>query len=191
MLWDFKAKFYDKGRNSFFLSWILRKENEVVTQLLPSNILEERRILDVGTGTGNIPSLLINPQITIGIDISYGMLQRAKSNHRNLFVINCNIVKIPLAIGVIDVVFCVGVLEYFSDFKTLFSEISQVLQNDGLFYLTYSQKNLPNFLRNILGEKIHFVQENEIIQELQSYGFQLVKKNKTFIQTQLLFRRGI
>lgn len=191
MLWDFKAKFYQKARNSFFLSWLLKKENEIVTEFLQNISLENKAVLDIGTGTGNIPVLLKNPRMVLGIDVSLGMLREAKKTSKDLFVINCNIVKIPLAKDCIYVVFCVGVLEYLSDFKTLFYEISQVLQTNGFFYLTYSQKNISNFLRNTLGEKIHFAQESEIIQELKCYGFQLVRKNTTFIQTQLLFRRGI
>ncbi len=190
MLWDFKSKFYDKVRNLFFLSKLLKKENEVVTEFLQNIPFENKKILDIGTGTGNVPVLLKKANWVVGADISFEMLVAARKKKNELIVINCNISKLPLAKGCIYLLSCVGVMEYLSDFKTLLSEISRVLQNDSYLYLTFSQKNFSNILRNTLGEKIHFVQEEKIIQELKSYGFKLVKKNTTFIQTQLLLRRG-
>lgn len=190
MLWDIKSKFYDQARNSFFLSWLLKKENEVFTKFLQNIPLENKKILDIGTGTGNIPFLLKNTDWVIGVDISNEMLIVARAKEKNLIVINCNIVKLPLAKDCIYLLSCVGILEYLSEFQTLFSEISRVLQDNCYLYITYSQKNFTNVFRNILGEKIFFVRENEVIQELQVYGFKLVKKDTTFIQTQLLLRRG-
>jgi ubiquinone/menaquinone biosynthesis C-methylase UbiE len=93
-----------------------------------------RRILDVGSGAGQIAKHLIkysDPQAEITcFDLSHEMLRRARNRLRSprpRFVV-ADLTKLPFADGAFDCVTCGYVLEHLPDARPGLAELSRVLE---------------------------------------------------------------
>lgn len=79
--WNLKAPMYERMRNLSGLSWILDAENRVFGYLLEYvTVSSESRILDIGTGDGNIIGQLPEAHRSniIAIDTNMTMVKQAR-----------------------------------------------------------------------------------------------------------------
>jgi SAM-dependent methyltransferase len=105
-----KAKKYDLFKKNSFLTRIDRPS---IHKLL-ENDLHNKRVIDLGCGTGDSTRMLqeLKPKQLIGVDISTEMIKTAiefndKSNLTQYFVKDC---AVPLNLGKFDVVFAAHLL---------------------------------------------------------------------------------
>lgn len=118
-----------------------RLDNQFVDHVLSMRILG--KILDLGTGPGQIPIKLAKrePRISvIGVDLSKEMLklgaERAKreqvSSRVDFILASAN--SIPVASGSIDLLICNSTLHHFSNPVQVFNEAHRVVKEGGVVY---------------------------------------------------------
>jgi len=99
------------------------------------------KILDCGCGPGSITldlARLVFPGEAIGIDIERAHVERAQELQRERNVRNAkfqvaDLHHLPFDDGTFDAVFTHGVVEYFGDPVSAFSEVRRVLKSGGVF----------------------------------------------------------
>lgn len=90
-----------------------RSVERAVDGLLPS-IPEPSLLLDVGTGTGDIPARLAARHpgvVTVGLDVSVALLRKARTRLDG--VVAGSVLELPLRDGSVDVVVCSQLLHHF------------------------------------------------------------------------------
>jgi ubiquinone/menaquinone biosynthesis C-methylase UbiE len=105
--------------------WRLNEMPEII-----SEVPEYGAVLDVGCGTGMLLSRLSSPdQCCIGIDLSEGMLRRARARlGRRALLVQADARYIPFAAGTFDVVICSRVLSHIQDPLVVLGEFGRVLR---------------------------------------------------------------
>ena len=110
----------------------------LLTRLAPI-LIDAKTIVDLGCATGaggRALSRQFRRAHIISIDLAQQML-RQEQHKRSLFgrrsVVQANAAALPLAARSVDLVFANLLLPWISDLTTLFTEISRVLRQDGLF----------------------------------------------------------
>lgn len=80
---------------------------------------------------------LIGPNVErgVGVDISLGMLRKARAEHSrpNLLFVQGDATRLPLASEAFDLVFMLGGIHHVNDRATLFSEVKRILKPGGSF----------------------------------------------------------
>lgn len=120
--YDAVSKVYDQVREG---------NPEMVTQLLEEvSLTESSIILDVGCGTGNNTLLLAAalPSKVAGLDISYGMLQKAHEKRSGIPFVQAPADILPFASGSLDFVYMTEVLHHLPDMPRTYREIHRVLK---------------------------------------------------------------
>ena len=124
--YDKVSKVYDQVREG---------NPEMVTKLLEGvSLTDSSLILDVGCGTGNNTILLatvISAQVA-GLDISYGMLQKACEKGSQVPLVQAPADNIPFASDSFDFIYMTEVLHHLPDIPLTFQEIHRVLKTSGL-----------------------------------------------------------
>jgi SAM-dependent methyltransferase len=182
--WRVKSKLYDTLRPGF----ILKAENETVRSLLqqiPSNAI--RRVLDVGTGTGNSYRLLdAYTVLKVGLDASLAMLLENRSGG---VLVTGSILNAPFRAGTFDLILCVGVSEYLADTALLLQSLHVLLTNKGYLVFTVSPKKKLNYLRLVSGHRLYLRDEMDAENMIKDNRFELVVRAATILQVQFLLRK--
>jgi len=129
------SKKYDKDNLSSYFSYCHEKLFKIM------NLKEDSRILDIGCGTGEAfkkISRLLNRCFLYGIDISKGMITKAKSknferNHAQFIVAESN--SIPYKDEYFDFVFTTNSFHHYEDPVKTLKETKRVLKSGGSFFL--------------------------------------------------------
>jgi len=185
-LWNIKAKLYFYLRNRFPFRYILQHENKSLKQLLsqvPDSQL--KFVVDLGVGTGNALSIINCEKIRIGVDFSLSMLHLAKKDISALFV-NCDVLFLSLKNEIADLVLAIGLSEYIPQLEIIFQEMKRISKPNAFAIVTYAPKNIWTWLRWFLGHKIYPRKFDDILRIIQSYGFEVVAREKSMMQRQLL-----
>jgi ubiquinone/menaquinone biosynthesis C-methylase UbiE len=100
--------------------------------------MEEKRILELATGTGSCVEFVRPNNRYTGTDISSGLLKRAKKRlvasgfkHADLYLTPAE--DLPFAGGSFDLCLCILALNFFDDASRVFAEIRRVLVPEGTF----------------------------------------------------------
>lgn len=108
-----------------------------------------RRILDVGSGAGQILGHLLrranNQALLVAFDLSHGMLRRARArldSHRPNYVVG-DLTQLPFADNSFDCITCGWVLEHLPDPRPGLAELARVLEPDGRLLLLATEDTLP------------------------------------------------
>lgn len=122
------------------LFWGWRYSQFVETLLKMTPIHEEDRVLDIATGTGVIPTKISNENGAVrslhGLDITYGMLRRAKAKfaeaqvQREIRLSCASAMEMPYAHRSFDLVFC-GLATHHMSVPKLLSEMYRILGDEG------------------------------------------------------------
>ena len=121
--YDMVSKVYDQVREG---------NPEMVLQLLEEVSLNDTSlVLDVGCGTGNNTILLATAiqAHVVGLDISYGMLEKACEKKSHVPLVQASADCIPFASDSLDFVYMTEVLHHLPDIPTTFQEIHRILKN--------------------------------------------------------------
>jgi ubiquinone/menaquinone biosynthesis C-methylase UbiE len=89
------------------------------------------RVLEVGCGTGQWLMSMRGVQFVYGIDLSAGMLAKAKMRDPSLRLIRGTASCLPFRDGVMDLIFCVHALHHFADPVAFFKESRRLLRPGG------------------------------------------------------------
>ena len=115
--------------------------------------------VDLGSGRGTdvlrMADEVGETGFVYGIDISEGMLEKARQNAlkfdiRNVSFLSCELEKIELADGIADLVLSNCTINHASDKEAVWGEIYRILKRGGRFVVSdiYSTSPIPEDLRN-------------------------------------------
>ncbi|MBN2725419.1 MAG: class I SAM-dependent methyltransferase [Deltaproteobacteria bacterium] len=142
-----KYKSHDEFYNYFFFE---RLENALLNLEL-----EEKKILDIGCGTGGLYDYLISEELNFesyyGCDISSGMIESSNIPYDNRFV--GNVWDTELSDHQFNLIFMLGVTTYMEkDILTRNLQfIKEKLTTDGVAIITFTNKlSIDNLTRNLL-----------------------------------------
>ncbi|MEE4312346.1 MAG: class I SAM-dependent methyltransferase [candidate division KSB1 bacterium] len=168
--------------------YFLRQENASAVDLFSKVPAGFRHVFDLGTGSGNMLACLSTDVDKFGFDLNRAMLRYAK-DHSEARFIQCDVKKLPLKDGCGEVMLLIGVLEYIQNPDDVFSEFRRVAARGSHVIFTFTQRNLMNVLRNVLGHRVHTMKFNEIEEKIADYGFRVIHSHRLKLQTQLLIEK--
>jgi len=133
-------------------------------EILRRQRIKPERILDVGTGTGNLLSMLpgLYPDVRLfGVDLAPEMSRLARrkmhdEKHANL--LSADAERLPFADGAFDLVLSTSTFQWLEGFDMAFAEVSRVLAPGGFFCFA------------LFGEGTLFELKNSYRQALDSAG---------------------
>lgn len=119
---------------------------QVVKKYVPD---DNRRVLDVGCGTGEY-RFLFRGNNYLGLDIKdYDFSSKVESSVR---FVQANAARIPVESGTIDFALCQFAMEYFTDSQRAISEIGRALKPGGVLYVC-----VPTMLVQIYVLPLHII----------------------------------
>ncbi|MDZ7260853.1 MAG: class I SAM-dependent methyltransferase [candidate division KSB1 bacterium] len=186
--WNFKALVYKWFRNIFPLSYFLRQENKNIQELLtriPLKVLEERKVVDIGTGMGNALQLVSKGPSIFGLDKSLKMLYYAAKKTKGKFVAG-DALYLPFKNKSFYLLMAVGIFEYQKNGINFLQELFRITEEKGWVIITTSPRTLLTFIRQALGNRIYPIESNEFQDMIQRIGFKMKDKRKTMLQNQYL-----
>jgi SAM-dependent methyltransferase len=138
--YDDFSSWYEKERKHGYHAMLDRLELEVIRPFA-----EGRDVLEVGAGTGLIMEGLGDaPKSKVGLDISSGMLRKARE--RGFNVVQGSATDLPFENERFDLAYSFKVLAHIPDIEKVLSEMSRVLRPGGVmvaeFYNAHSIRNL-------------------------------------------------
>lgn len=107
--------------------------------------LKEKRVLDVGCGTG-IQTLFVSHYVkdVVGIDISERLLKKAKEKTKgvkNITIKKADAVHLPFDNGEFDAIIAYGeTYSHIQEYEKAFEEASRVLKKEGIFIFSILNK---------------------------------------------------
>jgi len=185
--YDKVSKIYDNVRVG---------DPEMVHQILQGVTLDhDSLVLDVGCGTGNNTLLLAESTKArvLGLDISFGMLKKARSKLRNVPLVQSPAAILPFANNIFKFVFMTEVIHHLPDPRSSIGDIYRVLDTTGsLCIVTQSHKQIDGrmtsrfFPASARVDKQRYPDVDVIEQYIASAGFSRVIVNEyNFRPTQL------
>lgn len=172
----------ETGVNSALMKYI---NSKFETCIMPGD-----NVLDFGCGTGMITLRIArNAKKVYGVDISQGMLKRARQNSEDQKADNVAFIKItkPDEIfpgGSFQVVTVFNVLQYVEDRQMLFKEFYKLLQPQGILIMASpcfgNMKTVPAFLVKCLRcfhilPEVYYFRVGEIEKEIADAGFTIME----------------
>lgn len=147
--YDRIAPRYDSGARAW-RKWAGNSGWEHLEDLLSRHIPKGAVVLDAGTGTGQIVDTLLHktqPSSVMGLDLSSGMLERAKEKIADSRVnwIRGDLKHLPLPDRSVDVVVSAWALEHLDDPKEGVREFLRVIKDDG--FVIYAFSSIPAELK--------------------------------------------
>ncbi len=138
--YDDFSNWYEKERKQGYHAMLDKLELDIISPLAIG-----KDVLEVGAGTGLIMEGLKDaPKTLTGIDISKGMLEKARE--RGFNVVQGSATELPFEDESFDLAYSFKVLAHIPDIKKALSEMSRVLRPGGYlvaeFYNSYSIRNL-------------------------------------------------
>ncbi|MBU1074841.1 class I SAM-dependent methyltransferase [Patescibacteria group bacterium] len=151
---------YDNERIEGYYEMINKREVEIVKKYG-----EGKDVLEVGCGTGIILNEVNKfAGAANGIDLSPGMLERAKEKGLNVQVANAK--SIPFDDNTFDVVYSFKVLAHIPEIEETIKETTRVVKDNGTlvleFYNSYSLKKLANWIYNIVKKRDVYIRYDSI-----------------------------
>ena len=187
LVWRLKRRLFETFRNSGPFKTILEKENQNLVYLLNQISLADKRVLDLGVGTGNVLNFLKDAHKVIGIDFSESMLLSTKKHFPEANLVRANVVQLPIRSDCLDVITAVGLVEYLKDIIPLVEEVSRSLRHKGYFLLTFSPPNIWTRLRLFLGHPLYPRNLDQIASVARFNQFELCYHTQSMMQVQVLF----
>lgn len=186
----FKEKTYSKYNNEY-VHILKRYEKEYDPRIgfISKLSFSNKKILDVGCGTGKISSMFLNDNKVYGVDISSKILNIAKKRGIITRQINLDKQKMPFNNRNFDIIFLFDTLEHVFLPEKLLKDCYRLLKTNGELYLTThnvaDSENLANEY------DLSLFEVRKLIQLLQKIGFKKIvihgwswnePKNKTLIE---------
>lgn len=131
-LFDASAATYDDWCKTELGSFVDQLEKKIVEKLAVP--VKGEKALDLGTGTGIYALWLVEKGLAVtGVDVSMGMLEKAKIKNPHATFICSDIHALPFEDETFDLVVCNIALEFVTDPKKVIAEVFRVLKKNGRF----------------------------------------------------------
>lgn len=131
--------------------------------------VKDKKILDLGPGTGHFSQSLTVQNTVIGVDFVPQMLHFCAE--KGILPVQANGMTLPFATGSMDIIICAGVLQHIDDAVSFLRELLRVRKPDGQLYLTtLNQESLARRLYYTLTpnvETMHTYQLPTLTQKLR------------------------
>lgn len=162
--------------------------------------LEGCRILDLGCGTGRYLRQCQGHGRCIGLDISRGMLSRARAHIRNNTTswIQASVESLPFQPAVFDRVLCGLVADHVNDLPRFFREMAAVLKVGGRAVVSAVHPQM----QRLTGATVAFTtgkqpcriagvihEVRDIVEAASSAGLGLVEKREPCVNAEVVFHR--
>jgi SAM-dependent methyltransferase len=110
---------------------------EVVKRIIsPDEPIENLNILDLGSGEGGTSSLFAESNKVFSYDLSMFRLVHQRQSNPDYALINNNDEHLPFRDSSFDIIILQDVIEHIERRELLIEELSRVLNNDGIIYLS-------------------------------------------------------
>jgi ubiquinone/menaquinone biosynthesis C-methylase UbiE len=185
--WNLRATFYDQVFKLPFFRGIREAERGSFEDLFGEVKFRGARVLDVACGTGYYMELLQGGRV-YGVDYSPEMLRVAKGK-RDAHLVLADARHLPFKSASMDMVVCMGLLEYLKDKDAVLLEVRRVMKKDGYGVLSYSRKSLLNSLRSLLGSKVYPSSEEGMAISLNKCMLEWIRGRESLLQGQVLCRK--
>jgi len=135
----------------------------------------EKKILELGTGSGSICNYIDPSNDYVGVDISKGLLKKAgkrfkKSGHRHFELFVASADDLPFSKDSFDFAFCNLSFNFFQDAQRVVNEIKRVLKNEGQFFCSVPVPE-KNIKRNQINGTLRSEKELKKIFEKNEFDF--------------------
>lgn len=175
--YDLAAQDYDKKEkylNSF--------EKGKFLSLLPE--IKNKKILDVGAGTGRVSLLLslAGAQVT-ALDVSEKILEVLKRKNKKIITVVGEAENLPFEKESFDIVTAAFLVVHLKDPKIFFDEVYKVLKPDGLFLVSNINQKEPPVVKTKEGDiqiKSYYHRPEKIKDSLKDLAFSIEKEEMIF-----------
>lgn len=124
--------------------------DDLETEIVFKNFKTNSKVLELGCGTGLILERIKQKSSeSFGIDISLGMLQKAKIKNLDT-LLQGDLTALPYKDDSFDLLYSFKVLAHVKEMKKAFCEFDRVLQNDGVMVLEFYNKSSIRYLVKML-----------------------------------------
>lgn len=182
------ALFYDekeKYLNSF-------EQNKLLPLL---GEIKEKKILDVGAGTGRLSIALAKQGADVtALDVSKEMLEKIKMKNKKIKIVIGEAESLPFEDETFDIVTAVFLIVHLKNPTRFFDEVYRVLKDGGIFIVTNINQKDPPLVKTKDGEIIiesFYHRPEQVRQILESLAFGIekeifVKNNEVWVN-QIVF----
>lgn len=148
--------------------------------LLPNlGDLKNKKILDVGAGTGRLALRLAEKGADVtALDISPEILKILNKKNSQIKTVVANAESLPFPDNTFDLVIAAFLIVHLKEPKYFFQEAYRVLKPDGVLALTNINQRRPPTLQTKQGQIIiesYYHRPEQIIDELKSLSFSITK----------------
>ncbi len=144
--------------------------------------IEDKKIVDIGCGTGHATSCFSEKNIILGVDISLKILYLAKE--KGLLPVQSSATKLPFRSNSFEVIICNNLLQTVSEGESVMDEIERISAKGGKVFIVTSNRDgilnrIFSFLERKKYQKMRLYSIGEIASYLKRKGFQI--KNFYFL----------
>ncbi|MGI8794943.1 MAG: methyltransferase domain-containing protein [Acidimicrobiales bacterium] len=145
-LWETHARWWQDG----FSDGADPEYNEQILPLAAEHLAGARRVLDVGTGEGQVARLAAAmpspPAVVVGLDPTWAQITMARSRGGGPCYLRAGAAVLPFADASFDVAIACLVFEHIDDVDAAIAEVGRVLEPGGrfLFFLNHPLLQTPN-----------------------------------------------
>lgn len=178
-LWENNAKWWQDG----FTQGADPEYEEQIIPMFAENLRGAARILDVGTGEGQltrVASQIDGVDYVVGIDPTWEQVIEAKRRAPHLVYMKAEASRLPFGDSSFDAVVACLVFEHIADLTGAIAEVSRVLKTNGhfLFFLNHPLMQTPNsgwIDDQIIGEQYwrigRYLEEERNVEEVEKNVF--------------------
>jgi SAM-dependent methyltransferase len=143
-LWESHAEWWIEG----FTEGADPEYEEQILPLAAEYLAGARRVLDIGTGDGQVARLAVRTgaELVVGVDPTWNQIRVAQERAGGPLYLRSGAAGLPFADATFDTVVACLVFEHFEDVDDAIAEVARVLQPGGrfLFFLNHPLLQTPN-----------------------------------------------